>query len=95
MNEYDFGQTVRIEFETYDEHDQLANLTGLRLLVFGPSDASPTVIPHQSVATGRFFAEFAPTTPGVWTYQPEVPSGTKAVKPQQFRVRPRAMPPGP
>lgn len=94
MKSYVLGQTVRIEGQLRDETDAVIDPTGLRLLLFGPSDSVAQTVSTQPDPTDptKLYAEVSPSVAGVWRYRWEVPSGTRAAEERAFRILPRSVP---
>lgn len=95
MRSYTIGQTIRLEAELLDENDEVIEPAGMRLLLFGPSDSVGAIVsttPDPDEAT-KLYAEVSPSTPGVWRYRWEVPSGTKAAHEGAFQLVARTVPP--
>jgi hypothetical protein len=95
MRSYTLGQTIRLEASLLDADDQVIAPTGMRLLIFGPTDSTGVLISTQVDPddVNLLYAEVSPAAAGVWRYRWEVPSGTKAAREGAFTVAARTVPP--
>lgn len=94
MRTYILGQTIRLSAQLFDDKDVAIDPTGMRLLLFGPTDSVAQII-GATVDPGdetTLYAEVSPSVAGVWRYRWEVPSGTKAADERSFTVVARTVP---
>ena len=90
---YPLGQTIRLWAELYDTSDQLTDTDGLRLLLFGPNDATGVVTAVSEDGEGKVYADVTPEVAGTWRYRFEIPStGQRAAKERRFIVEDREVP---